>query len=142
MTLRDLIADGLGDDATLMALLTGGLHTATEISRQATPTAFDANGEVRPCGLVANEVETPYGPYGIQSTGSRGFVTVTFYERDGYDSIDAALARSYTLLHGQKVGAGSDHVWQVQHADDSADLQDPGLMCSMRYSRYVVHRLR
>jgi hypothetical protein len=142
MALRDLVHTTLELDATLMATLTGGLYAGGEISRQDTPAAFDANGEVLPCGLIADEVEGPYGPYGFQSTGSRAFFTVTFYQRDDYTSIDAALARAYTLLHGVKIGSASDHVWRVDHADDSADLRDPGLDCAMKYSRYVVYRLR
>ena len=137
--MRELIADALGDDATLGGLLTGGIFGGTEISRQLTAGAFDANGEVLPCALVALEVETPNGPY---PTSSRAFFTVTFYERAGFSTIDAALARVFALLNAQKVGSASDRVWQVVHAEDSADLADPALGCAMRYSRYVAHRLR
>ena len=137
--MRDLVMDALEADVTLMALLTGGLYAATEISRQLTPNAFDANAEIEPCGLVALEVETPVGPH---DTGSRAYFTVTFYERVGFTTIDAALARAYAVLHRQKIGAATDHVWEVRHADDSAEFQDPALLCSSRYARFWALRLR
>ncbi len=137
MSIRSAILAILAGDMTLLATLTGGVYSATEISRQLTPAAFDANGEVKPCALLSLEAEDPVGPF---ETGSREFVTVHFYERQGYTAIDAALARVYALLHRKH--AGAEHVWDIRHAGDILDQYDPTLSCSLSISRYQVTRLR
>ena len=134
--MRETIRALLAADGTLAGLLTGGVWAATEISRQNTPGAFDANGELRPCALVKLESEGPVGPY---VTSSRLFVLVMFYERSGYTAIDAAVARTYTLLHYVKAGAA---VWEMRHAGDVLDLEDQALECSLGMSRFVAVRLR
>lgn len=133
--MRATVVAVLAADTTLMATLTGGLHSATEISRQNTPAAFDANAEIEPCALVQEEVTTPVGPY---DSSERAIFTVTFYERSGFTNIDTAMDRVHTLLHRQKLSG----TWEVRHADDSQELEDPALLCPMRYSRYVAYRTR
>jgi hypothetical protein len=127
----------LEGDTTLMATLTGGVYGEAGISRQATPGAFDANGEVKPCALLAMEAEDPAGPF---PTSSRAFVTVYFYARAGYAEIDAALDRVYALLHRQRVS--NEGVWDMRHAGDVRDQQDPALGCAMSMSRYQGYRRR
>jgi hypothetical protein len=136
--LRDTIRNYLAADTVLMALLTGGLYAGGEIDRQFTPAAFDANKEILPCGLVAMEAQIPSGP--LQNS-MRAVFTVTFWQRSGYASIDAALDETFVRLHESKIGA-SAHVWMVRFAEDSADLVDPGLLCPMKYGRYEVVRAR
>lgn len=136
--LREAIRDYLAADGALMGILTGGLYAGGEISRQGTPGAFDAQGEVLPCGLVALETQGPFGPF---TDGARLFLTVTCWQRSGYDAIDAALDEVFVLLHDSKAGETSD-LWTVLHVEDSADLEDPGLRCAMRYARFQVIRAR
>ena len=136
MTIREVIQQTLAGDATLSGLLSGGVHMATEISRQLTPAAFDANGELQPCALVKLGSDTATGPY---TTSSRTTCTVYFYQRTGYGVIDAALIRAYTLLNQAKLESG---VWICQHADDVLDQIDTALDASMALSRYSITRLR
>lgn len=136
--MRDTIRAYLAADTTLMASLTGGLYAGGEISRQDTPAAFDANNEIEPCGLVALETQVPGLVY---ADGARLFFTVTCWERSGYTNIDAALERVYDLLHEKKIGVTSA-LWQVEWVEDSADIEDPGLLCPMKYGRYVAVRRR
>jgi hypothetical protein len=126
----------LVSDPTLASLLPGGIWDAAEITRQLTPTAFDANGEIRPCALVKLETESSVDPY---PTGSRLFVLVLFYELSGYVTIDLAMERVYALLHRGKIGS---NVWEVDHTNDVLDLKDPALNCSLAMSRYMFTRLR
>jgi len=133
-TLRDFLA---ADTTTLMATLTGGLYTATEISRQLTPSAFDANDEIKPCALLTLEAEDPVGPF---ATSSRLFVLVYFYERQGYTNIDAARGRVYALLHRQRIS--SSGMWEMRHVGDVPDQRDAVLNCALALSRYQVTRLR
>jgi len=137
MSIRSAILAILAGDATLLATLTGGVYSATEISRQLTPAAFDTNGEVLPCALLSLEAEDPMGPF---ATSSREFVTVHFYERQGYTAIDTALARVYALLH--RIHVSAEHVWDIRHAGDIQDQRDPTLNCALNISRYQVTRLR
>jgi hypothetical protein len=134
MGIRDSIVTVLQADSTLMAFLTGGVHAATEISRQNTPTAFDANAEIKPCALVKvpNENEIPPHPYGAVTT-----LEVYFYQRVGFDVIEAAMLRVLSLLNRVKVG---DHVWQIRWSDNLPEVEDEALKCSMGLSRFHVYR--
>ncbi|MCP4424219.1 MAG: hypothetical protein GY803_07005 [Chloroflexi bacterium] len=130
---KTVIKNLLEADVDFMALATGGVHTAVEISRQDTPGAFDGNGEIRPCCLIKTETTTPTGPF---THSSRSFVVLIFYQRRGYDAIAAMRERAYALLHDQCVGGLN--AWSVQLADDSADLEDPATQWSLLFSRYEL----
>jgi len=137
--MRDTIQAALAADTTLATTLPGGVHAGTGISRQRTPDAFDAHGELRPCALVRIETTTQYGPYtGTGALSARTYVLVYVYQRQGYASIDPALARIRALLHKTRLGTGT---FEIVWADDSDDLEDEGLACAMRFSRYVATRL-
>ncbi|MEW6650572.1 MAG: hypothetical protein AB1453_10335 [Chloroflexota bacterium] len=129
--MRNQIRDLLAADAALAGLLSGGIHIATEINRQETPVAFDANSEVLPCALVRQETTTPAG---VHPEAARVFVRIFFYQQRGMDKIDAAMARCFALLDRQRL----DGCWEIQHADDLHDLHDPGLNCSLAMSRYLA----
>lgn len=138
--MRSEIADYLADDTTLMALLTGGVYTGTEISRQNTPDAFDESGEILPCALVTEESDTQAGPFTeAGNVSTRLFVAVFFYQRVGYDTIDAAMDRTLALLQRAKLAAGT---WEIAWADDVRDQRDEAMRCSMGMSRYVATRKR
>lgn len=138
--MRDAIRDYLAADGTLSGLLTGGIYAVPEITRQDTPDAFDANGEIEPCALVKPETEATFGPYEeAGAISARLYVVVFFYQRTGYDVVDQALARTRVLLHKEKLESG---VWEISWADDVLDQEDEALNCSLGISRYVVTRLR
>jgi hypothetical protein len=132
--MRDTLKGLLEADATLGALLTGGIHTG-EISRQATPEAFDAHGEVLPCALVKVEAETPTGPYRMSA---RQFVLVYLFQQHDTTAIDSALDRIFTLLHGAK----PEGAWECRWVGDVRDIEDGALRCQMALSRFQVTRLR
>ena len=133
--MRDAVVAVLEGDETLMATLTGGVHTATEINRQLTPTAFDDNGEIEPCALVKFETE---GPWGVHDHSARLFFSVMFYERSGYTSIETARARVYSLLHRQRVTPASGGCWEIRHSDDVLDQEDTALGCGLAVSRFYA----
>ena len=123
-------------DTTLLALLTGGVHRAQEISRQGTPSAFDTNKEIKPCALVKQETATPWGPY---EHSGRLYIIVWFYQRAGYDAIEQARQRVYTLLHRQQISpVGGGGCWDVSHVNDVLDQEDSTLGTAMTVSRYVA----
>jgi len=136
---REALYDLLSNDEQLMATLTGGLHTRTEISRQNTPAAFDDSSEILPCALLKLETQTPWSPY---THGSRLYFSLLLYQRTGYEAIEAARLRLYTLLHGQKVGPSIGGCWQIRHSSDVPDVEDAALGCSLVISRFVATILR
>ena len=136
MALEGDLLSSLTGDTTLMAALTGGVHSDTRISRQYTPTAFDANGELLPCALLRMATDVPVPPHG---RGSRQMVDVYLYQRTGYDAIRTARDRIFDLWHEQKVGA---QTWQIFHTDDANDQEDDALGCSLIVTRFVVVRLK
>ena len=137
--MRDVIKTLLENDATLMATLTGGLHTKKEISRQDTPAAFDGNGEIRPCGLLKFGTIAPHGPY---DHSARLYFSVLLYERSGYDDVETARERIYTLLHRQCVSPETGSCWTIEHADDVLDQEDSALGCSLEITRYAATIMR
>lgn len=137
--MRDALYQRLTGDGTLMAVLTGGLHTQTEISRQNTPAAFDTNGEILPCGLLKFETQTPWGPF---AHGSRLYFSLLLYQRAGYQAIETARQRLYALLHRQKVTPATGSCWQIRHSSDVPDVEDAALGCSLAISRFVATILR
>lgn len=132
------ICDLLTADATLTSILTGGVHNGTdvqEISRQNTPTAFDANQELKPCVLVKAETQTPWGP---NRDSARLYVQLFFYQRFGYAEIEQAADRAYRLLHRSRpTPANGDGMAELLHAGDLRGTEDQAIGSAMIISRYV-----
>ena len=126
-------------DSTLTGHLTGGLYmaqTVDSISRQNTPNAFDANGEILPCALLKSESATPWGPH---YDSAREYVLIYFYQRFGYASIRPARQRVYELTHRTQITpVGTDKLWRIDWANDILDSGDQALGAAMIMSRYVA----
>jgi hypothetical protein len=135
----DGVLTALQLDGELAALLTGGMYAETTINRQDTPEAFDANQEIRPCLLINQDTVTQQGPYQEVETGisARLYLRIFFYQRTGYDVINAAAARVRSLLHREQIGAG---VWEIAWSYDVPNVRDQGLDCSLGMSVYQVTR--
>jgi len=128
------IFQALQDDAALTALLPGGLYdgiAVQDISRQATPDAYDEWDEMKPCALLKPESQVPTGPH---PDGARLFVTLWLYQQSGAAEIDAARERAYQVLH-RAVLAG---MWEVRHANDVLGAEVQGLDVSVIMSRYAA----
>ncbi len=137
MIVDDVLAALQADDL-LLALLPGGMYEQTEIARQRTPEAFDANSELRPCLLVNQETETKHGPYNdSEANSSRALLQLFFYQRVGYDVVDRARERAFVLLHDRKIGSST---WLVTWVNDLPSLHEPALDCDMATSRYQIIR--
>lgn len=138
MTLSSEIQSALQANASLMALLTGGVHIEVEeISRQNTPSAFDANGEIKPCALVKIGVESRMAS-GLPNSVNTPLV-LYFYQRQGYDKIEPAMEYAFDILSDQKVGTD---VWQI-HFDIAVNQQrDTALDCALGSLRFIAKRLR
>ena len=138
MSLSDDVKTLLEDDEDLMDLLTGGVHNdVEEISRQNTPTAFDANQELMPCVLIKFGTETRLRsgiPNSVQTP-----LTIYFYQRDNYDVIEPAIDSVFVLLNEQKVGT---NVWNFEFDIAVSQQRDVALDCPLGMLRFVAKRLR
>lgn len=124
-------------DSTLSAILTGGIHVTSEISRQLTPSAFDANEELLPCALVTIPSESATGP---DEFAGRLNCTIFFYQRTGYAVIDAARDYTRTLFHRQKVGDPADKVWEMRWVTSVNEQRDGPLDAPMHVLRFEIVR--
>ena len=131
------ILAALQGDAALAGILTGGMYDGTEvndISRQATPAAYDQNSELLPCAILKPENQSPAGPH---PDGSRLFVTVWFYQQAGSAAIDLARIRAYHLLHRATL-AGSGGLWDIRHVNDLLGIELQALGVPAIMSRYMA----
>lgn len=133
------VAALLAADATLAALLPGGIHDATavgEISRQTMPGAFDGNAEIQPCALVRAASTSPVGPY---DDAARLVFSVFLYERVGYGTIQAARRRVVALLNVRKVTPDDgSRCWEVRLANEVRQAGDSALGCSLEVATFVA----
>lgn len=108
----------LTGDATLMAILTGGLHDAADMDRdgwtldnvERTPT-----GRIKPFGVVRWGSDNPFGPLGNYVAGRR-FLNLWLYEDTGLDNIRAAKRRAKTLLHRQYFSTDNEGLVRLKWA--------------------------
>jgi len=126
-------------DTTLMATLTGGVYTSSAvgpegITRDTTPTAFDASGYLKPCALVRQRGSVPTGEvvdYNDRTTSARQIVEIWLYQDRGYSAIDTALARLYVLFQG--------HQWSNSFETRLANVldrqRDPGALAGASMAR-------
>lgn len=138
MSAFSAIVAALQDDATLDGMLTGGIYDGllvSDVSRQATPNAYDEFGELLPCALVKLESTSPAGPL---HDSARTFVTVWLYAQHDLEVIEPARERVYRVLHRQKVGAAADGVFEVRHANDVLGAEVQGLDHPMILSRFAA----
>ncbi len=135
MSLSADIKTKLAADTSLMATMTGGAHDAVEISRQLTPTAFDTNNEIKPCILVKTGQENAVHNKisAVQTT-----LSIYFYQRSGFASIDTALARVLVLLNLYH----TLNIWEIEFNNEIARTTDEALACSLAVQRYNVIRKR
>lgn len=137
MSALSAIVSVLQGDETLAGILTGGVYdglSVPDVSRQATPDAFDAYRELLPCALVKAESATPWGPL---PDGGRLYVMVWLYAQHDFEAIDVARQRVYALLHRQRVSTTAG-IFDVRHADDVLGAEVAALGVPTIASRYVA----
>lgn len=126
MSLSDSIKTALQANDELMALLTGGIfNEVEEISRQNTPGAFNANGEIQPCALIKLGVETKAGPH---PRSVRTPFRIYFYQRQGYDVSDPAMVIVFDILNDQQIG---ERVWNIEYGSEIKQQRDQALDCAL-----------
>lgn len=137
--MKQAVYTHLNADTELMALLAGGLYTVPEISRRATPAAFDSNSEVKPCGLIKIGSTIPVNPYVV---GSQITIDIYLYHPSGFTVLSAALDRIYQILHRKTLTISNGTCLGIQHEADTPELYDSALDVPVRRSRYIAAVLR
>jgi hypothetical protein len=138
MSLSDDVKTVLEGDEALMALLSGGVfNEVEEISKQNTSGAFDANGEIQPCALIKLGVESRLRS-GIPNSVNTPLV-IYFYERQGYEVIEAAMSLVFLDLNEQKIGT---QVWRIEFDIAVNQQRDTALDCALGSLRFVAKRKR
>lgn len=123
MGLSETIRDLLAADATLTALLIGGIYSFEQtgrngLSRATTPNAY--NGFLQPCAVIkAGDVQT-IPAIRDSAAGSRQTVAVFLYDDSSYGSILTARDRVLALLDRQWIN-GAGFVERVGGSDDARD---------------------
>ncbi len=108
----------LNADATLLATLTGGVWKREAVgveglTRQTAAAAFDGNGYLKPCALIAERATVPDGVVKdlmAQKVSTRVVVEVYLYQDAGagYSALDTAAARIYVLLQGKQLANSAE----------------------------------
>lgn len=147
-------------DATLVALLTGGIYTDEEIGIEGlhrgdidpsssnyslTAAAFDERGELLPCAVIRQGGVMPYGNTqnpSQQISGTAQRVEVFFYQNRRYTVVDAARERNYFVLQGKRLSspgsypitwmADSPYYYDVGPVANSVTTKQDWMVVSMR----------
>lgn len=139
MSLSDDIKTAMQNDAALMAILTGGVFDdVEEISRQNTPTAFDADREIKPCALIKFNNEIPFSAAKIANAVQTP-LTIYFYERSGYANIANAMVLTFGIVNDSQIGT---NVWRLEFDVAVYQQRDTALDCPLGSLRFVAKRLR
>lgn len=135
-------------DATLMAILTGGVRTKEAtgvegVGRETTPSAFDANGYLRPTALVRQRDTVPDNAVRdlmAQTVSTSVVVEIYLYEDRGYTNIDAAMSRLFTLFEGYQFTDS----FEVQWVNTVDRIRDMGSLkgCSLARMDWQVSSVR
>lgn len=98
-------------DATLLSTATGGIWSYDEtgrlgLSRELTPTAFDANGIIKPAVLLKSRSITPdyiLADDSGQYVSAREMLEAWLYQDTGYGAINTMAQRIHVLLHTKQL---------------------------------------
>lgn len=141
MALEDDFATRMLADATLMAILDGGVFKAGTvglegITRETASTAFDANGYLEPVALVRQRGNVPDGNVRdgmAQKTSAVQVVEIYVYTDSaaGFTEIDAAIDRLYELFEGWQ----PSNSFPVEWVNTIERQRDTGALAGANLSR-------
>lgn len=142
MSREDEAAVILRADATLTAILTGGIYTDEELGVEGirrgvdspADAAFDADGILLPCLLLREGSISPYG--NVRNVHDKfsaisQLLSCYVFEFRGHVSIDLARARVFELLEGVRLGR-SYPIWM---AFESPVIPDGGPVANSSVQR-------
>jgi len=146
-TLRTIVRTTLAADATLMALLTGGLKdwdTAGRTGLTLKNAVKEADGiRIKPVAVLTWSTESKsmssYGP----TRGRQRFFQLWAYADSSYATIEQMLRRAEVVLDRKQVTADDARLCFIHYVDDGPDgVADELGGALMRTSRYFVEVTR
>lgn len=146
--LRDVLLTTLSADATLAALLTGGVLDVSTMPQDqggAGSAPRESDGiTIMPHARVRFISATPIRPARLWRLSPKLHgVEVYLYQPRGYDSIDAAMRRLETLLHDTYLDADDTRLAHFEFAFESTDLTAEELEgAAMRFCRFTITLVR
>lgn len=148
MAIEDTITTRLSTDATLIAILTGGIYARGALgreglTRETKAAAFDSNGYLKPTAVVAQRALVPDGNVQdqiSQQASAAQIVEIYLYEDKGYTNIDAAMNRIYVLLQGYQFA----DIFPLEWANTVDRQRDTGALdgASMARIDFAVYQVR
>lgn len=148
MTREDDFKARMEGDATLMAILTGGVYTKAEtgregITRDTASDAFDGDGYLKPCSLVRQRPLVPDGQVADEEeslASDRRVIEIYLYEDSGYSNIDSGLSRLFILFFGHRFSDSFpvQLVHQIDRERDEGALSG----ASMARQDWAVHSIQ
>ena len=138
----------LGADATLTAILTGGVYGSRDLKRGGLtvanyPTVFNA-GFLKPIALIVGFAVEPLARLSDrngQIMGARQVVRINLYD-DGdntYSALETAMARVYVLLHLQRIGAANHRGFASLISDTHQEIADELQSALLLWSEYAIN---
>lgn len=130
----DAIYNLLSADATIAALITGGVYRqrlAPEISRQYTPAAFDSARNILPTMMIR------LADSSILFGGYIGYnAEIRYWEKWNYTNIELARERVKCLLHKQTIFDGVDRRVHLTASYWSGEIEDTSIDSRLLIDRY------
>ncbi len=144
-TLKVSIRTTLENDATLAALLTGGVFDDSELPRDGGGVDYaprDGTGvRIAPFAVIAWQQSTPFDSVHVRA--ERQTLEVYLYQDNAYNVIESAADRIKLLLHNFQVVSDDRALVTVQYAYQSGKRYAEELNQSpMMFQRYEVSYVR
>ena len=139
-TLREALVTLLTADATLSALLTGGVFNAEDFSFDgggANEVPYAVNGvHILPFAIVRFGDSDQFGYRPVR--GRIQSVEVYVYDNVGYATIDSAIGRVDALLDQVRVTADDRQLASFEYAHESREMDAPEIAgASCRFIRFM-----
>jgi hypothetical protein len=133
MSREDTLANLLRADATLVALLPGGIYTDNELGVEGLrrgedspcAAAYDDDGLLVPCAVVRQGGEIPYGEVRNihdKFVAMSQLIMVYFFEMRGSDIVTQAKLEAYRILEGVRLG----ETYPIWMSRETAPVPDGG----------------
>lgn len=141
-TLRNVFRTTLEADATLSALLTGGIFDASELDytgQGAMQAPRESDGvQLKPHAVIRWTVSTPIGS-SFKVGGEAETVEVYVYQDVDYDVIESAIIRMKVLLDDVYLTADNRALAHVNKVFTSGEIPAEELgMASSRFVRFTI----
>lgn len=144
-TLRALPKTQLSGNATLSALLTGGIKDAQNLPRDgggmSSAPKVAGTPRIQPHAVIRWRADRPFGPETVQSENTS--FEVYLYDHAGYVNIETAVGLIKALLHRQRFQADDRQLVYINWVFTSGELtaeEYAGAPC--RFMRFEVTAVR